>query len=171
MGSVVTITFVQVVRNFEGATMTVEQELNDPTFRKYVLSCKTKFITKNVRDEVAPGKILSYVRHMVLLIPQESDQRTLFLMAWMPETIEERSELMAEVGTPVFRPVRLSLHRGSDGVCDRPYMIVMSKGDEETLLKFPEGTTVRADTVPANMEEQMGYGSDSSEGNYDVVPS
>lgn len=145
------------------------EAVNDPTYRKYVLSCKTKFVTKNVSEEIKAGVVNQYQRHMVLLVPQESDQRTRFLSAWMPETMEEYFELVLDLGAPIHGPTRASIHMGHDQWCDRPYLTIMSKGVEEILLKFSEGITVQAVVLPANMDGEADQGADSSEGNYEVV--
>lgn len=142
---------------------------SDPTYKKYVLSCKTKFVTKNVNEKISSGTVAQYQRSMVLLVPEDSDQRVKFLNAWMPETIEEYFELAGDLGAPIHGTVRLSVHMGHDQWCEKPYLTVMSKGVEEVLLKFREGIMVRLETLPANMESEADSALDSSDGNYEVV--
>lgn len=150
--------------------MSIAPELkNDPTYKKYHLSCKTKFHFKTVTEDIGRGVISSYARKLVLLVPQESDQRSRFLSAWCPDTKEEFYEVAAEVGAPVHGPVRLSVHRGYDDKLDRPYLFVMSKGVEEILLDFPEGRTLEVTILPANMDGEADYALDSSDGNYEAV--
>lgn len=141
---------------------------SDPSYKRYHLVCKTKFVTKNVRDEVRPGQFNQYQRVMVLLIPQEGDQRTRFLTAWMPQTREEYFELAGQLGHPVSSPVRLSSHMGHDQWCEKPYLTVMSKGIEEILLKCPEGIRIKLTTLPANADQEADDATDSG-GNYNVI--
>lgn len=145
------------------------ENVNDPIYRKYFLTCKTKFIKKDVSEDIGSGITQQYTRKLVILIPQESDQRTLFLKAWMPETIEEYHEFAAELGAPVHGPSRLSVHMGHDEKCDRPYLFIMSKGVEDILNTFPEGTLVKVSTLPANHEDAADYAQDATEGNFDAV--
>lgn len=140
----------------------------DPCSRKYILKAKTKFFEKDVREELKSAT-LQYKRKMVLLVPDESDQRTAFLTAWMPDSSSEYFELIAEVGAPINAPVRLSVHRGFDEKCDRPYLFVMSKGAEDIFVKFKEGITVTVTTLPANMEEVGDYAPDAIDGNFHVL--
>jgi hypothetical protein len=145
------------------------ENVNDPIYKPYFLNCKTKFIKKNVSEDIGKGIVQQYMRKLVILIPQESDQRTLFLKAWMPETREEFHEFAAELGAPVHGPSRLSVHMGHDDKCDRPYLFVMSKGVEDVLNSFPEDTLIKVKTLPANHEDAADYAADSDDGNYDAV--
>jgi len=145
------------------------EAMSDPTYKKYSIKCKTKFVTKNVSEEIKAGVVSQYQRHMVLLVPQESDECTRFLMAWRPETTEEYFELVVDLGAPVHGPVRASIHMGHDKWNERPYLTVMSKGVEEILHKFKEGITIHCTVLPANMEGEADHALDSSDGNYEVV--
>lgn len=159
--------------NFEGATMVgteIAPELvGDPTYRKHIFMCKTKFFKKNVEEDIGKGIVQRYQRKLVLLIPQESDATTYFLNAWVPEVITEYHELAAELAAPVFAPSRLSIHLGHDEKCDRPYLTVLSKGIEDILVKYPEGTLLKVTALPANEEGEADFAPDSDNGNFDVV--
>jgi len=146
-----------------------DPNVGDPTFKSYVMACKTKFVTKHINDEIKPGVFNQYTRKMVLLVPEISDQRIRFLNAWMPDTIEEHHELAAEIGAPIHGPVRLAVHRGFDKWCEKPYLLVMSKGTEDILLKFSEGTTVIVKTLSADEEEAADFSRDVSDGNFEIV--
>lgn len=147
----------------------IDENAGDPTFKKYPMLCKTKFFRKEVSEDIGHGVKQQYTRKLVILIPQESDMRTRFLNAWLPETTEEYHELAAEIGAPIHAPCRLSIHRGHDEKCDRPYLFVWSKGVEDILVKFAEGTTVSVCALPANSEMEADFAPDSDDGNYDVV--
>jgi hypothetical protein len=87
----------------------------------------------------------------------------------MPEVSYEHYELAAELAAPVFAPCRLSIHSGNDNRCDRPYLMVMSKGAEDILVKFQEGIPVKVTTFPAKDDAEADDGPDSDDGNYSVI--
>jgi hypothetical protein len=141
----------------------------DPTCQEYYLKCRTRFITKNVSDEIKKGVVNQYQRHMVILVPEHNDQFVRFARAWVPETIEEYYELAADLGPPIHGPSRLSVHMGHDQWCDRPYLLVMSKGVEEIIQKFPEGCVMQVTTLSANEESQADHANDDTAHSFDVV--
>lgn len=127
----------------------------DLTEREYHLRCKTKFFRKTVKETLR-GIEKSYERTMVLLIPQESDERTKFLMAWLPEAEGQYYEITAFVSRPVDSPARLSVHR-RDEKAEQHYLFVMSKGVEDILLKFKEGSIVELTVNPASMDSEADF--------------
>ena len=128
-------------------------EAQDLTQRRYTLRCKTKFFRKTVVDQLPNGQTRSYERCLVFLVPEESDERTRFLRAWLPETSEEHFELAAHLGFPVDSPSRLSIHR-ADGRCDRHYLMIMSKGVEDVLVKLKEGAVLSVTTMKADEDSE-----------------
>lgn len=134
---------------------------DDPTERSYHLIAKSKFYRKTVNEEIK-GHMKSYERELVLLVPVESDQRTSFLTAWLPDSASEHFELGAFIASPIDSPCRLSIHRGPDDRSEKHYLFCMSKGVEEIILKRPEGSTFHIKTMPASQE---------AEGDFDQVDS
>lgn len=151
------------------ATEIAPELVGDPTYRKYTFMCKTIFLKKNVSEDIGGGIIQRYQRKLVLLIPQESDASMYFLVAWAPHTTQDYNEIVAEVAAPVFAPSRLSVHLGNDGNCERPYLTVLSKGVEDILVKFPEGTLLKVTALPANMESESDFAPDSDDGNFEAI--
>ncbi|NJM09373.1 MAG: hypothetical protein HC883_00275 [Bdellovibrionaceae bacterium] len=129
--------------------------LKDPTEREYFLTCKTKFFRKSVTEEIK-GHAKSYDRTMVLLIPQESDERNRFLSAWLPDNIETYYEIAAYISYPVDSPARLSVHH-RDGKSPYHYLFVMSKGVEDILLQVPEYSTVKVHVLPASHDSEADF--------------
>lgn len=121
---------------------------DDLTQRRYKLTCKTKFIEGSYKGQKLKN---------VILIPQENDQRTKFLTAWLPDTVGEYYELASFISMPVDSPCRLSVHRAPDKNSERHYLFVMSKGVEEVLLMKPEGLTVMVETMKASEEEEADH--------------
>ena len=140
---------------------------NDLTQRRYHLSCKTRFYRKTVRDELPNGTTKVYERTLVFLIPQDSDERTRFLMAWLPDTAEDYYEMSSFVSSPVDSPSRLSVHR-SDARCERHYLLVMSKGVEDILLKMREGTLINVQVLKASEDNEADFAPDT-EYNFEVL--
>lgn len=139
---------------------------DDLTERTYHLRCKTKFFKKSVHENIR-GIDKHYERTMVLLVPQESDERTKFLTAWLPETEGEYYEVSAFISMPVDSPARLSVHR-RDQKCTTHYLFVMSKGVEDILLKFKEGTTINVQINPASQDAEADFAKDA-EHNFEVM--
>ncbi len=134
---------------------------DDPTEREYHLIVKSKFYRKTV-NETIQGHAKSYERELVLFVPEESDQRTRFFMAWLPDSGAEYFELGGYIASPIDSPCRLSIHRGPDEKSERHYLFCMSKGVEEIILTRPEGSTFRLTIMPASQE---------AEGDFDQVDS
>ncbi len=132
---------------------------NDPTYKKYVLTCTTRFYEK-----VVEGK----ERKMVLLVPEENDEMHRFLNAWCPTTQGEKHELAAYIGAPAHTPARCAVFMGHDEKCERPYLFVMSKGVEDILVKYKEGLRLIVTTLPAN-EDSEADNTEASEGNFEVL--
>ncbi len=131
---------------------------DDLTERRYKLSCKTKFVE---------GKYKGTELRNVILIPQDSDQRTKFLTAWLPDTVGEHYEIASFISMPVDSPCRLAICRGPDQRSERHYLFVMSKGVEEHLLKMKEGSTIAVETLKASEEEETDHAVEDS-GSYEV---
>jgi hypothetical protein len=117
------------------------------TDRPYILMCNLKFYKKTVHDN---GN--TYERKLCLLVPEESDQRTAFLNAWLPETREEYFEINSEIEPPIDSPCRLSIHRGGDDRSERHYLYVMSIGVEEDLVLLPEGRRLKVKILAEDSE-------------------
>lgn len=146
------------------------EDADDLTQKRYNLVCKLKFFKKSVTEQVA-GKTLSVDRKMALLIPQESDQRTFFLNAWLPETMGEYFELAGMVGAPVDSPCRFAIQRGPDEKSEKHYLFVMSKGVEDILVKYgKEGQTFKVTTFKAKEDGETDYAVDESDGNFHLIP-
>lgn len=128
----------------------------DLTQRRYNLRCKTKFYRKTVNDQLPNGSFRTYERTLVLLVIEESDERTRFLQAWLPETTDQHYELTANIAFPVDSPARLSIHR-ADARCDRHYLLVMSKGVEDILVKLREGLPLTLQTCRASEDTEADY--------------
>ena len=140
---------------------------SDLTQRRYFLRCKTKFFHKTVVDELPGGKIKRYDRTLVFLIPEESDERTRFLSAWLPETSEDHYELTGFINYPVDAPSRLSIHR-ADSRNDRHYLLVMSKGAEDVLLRVKEGSLIQLQVFKASEDQEADFAPDT-EYDFEVV--
>jgi|SRR5271155_2069428 len=135
-----------------------------PQKREYHLKCKIKFV-KGTTDV----KGVKIDRTMAILIPDESDQRTYFLSAWLPEVKEERFELVGYIPYPINSNLRMSIHRGPDEYCDTHYLFVMSKGVEEDFVTGKmEGKSIQLRVFGEDDEEQADIVRES-EGNYDHI--
>lgn len=134
------------------------------TSKEYNLRVKAKFVSKNIEDN---GR--TYHRQMVILIPHESDERTYFFKAWLPETREEYFELAGQLASPINSNVRLSIHLGMNDFNTGPYLFVMSKGVEELMIEHKlEGKTFNLKIFPDNLEDQADFATDSN-GSYSVT--
>lgn len=140
---------------------------SDLTQRRYHLSCKTRFYTKTVEDVLPGGVTKRYERTLVLLIPQESDERSRFLSAWLPETTQDYYEVSSFISSPVDSPSRLSIHR-ADERCEKHYLVVMSKGVEDILVRLREGTTINIQVLKASEDSEADFAPDT-EYNFEVV--
>ncbi len=135
---------------------------NEPTNKRYHLSCTTKFFNKTITEEIGAGKTASYVNEMVFLIPREGDETMRFFNAWLPDQVGEAAEVAAHIVGPVHSPCRLALKRGWDGVCERHYMVVMSKGVAEMIRSHTrEGITLRVDTLGAHEDAEADFARES----------
>ncbi len=142
---------------------------SDPTYKKFNLKCKVKFIKKSISEDIGKGRRANYDRVMAILIPQESDECYRFYAAWVPDTVEQHFELTGVIGHPVHSPCRFSVHRGHDGRSDRPYLFVMTKGVEDLIVRYKkEGDEMNVVTMPANEDSEADY-VEASDGNFRVV--
>lgn len=128
---------------------------DDPTEKPYHLVCVLRFIQKSVNEVVGQSlRSQSYERKMCILIPDESDQRTDFMSAWLPDTSKEYYEIGAYIAYPVDSPCRMSIHR-ADEKSDRHYLFVMTKGVEDILVKLKEGSRISLKVMPASHDEEI----------------
>lgn len=141
---------------------------NDPTYKKYNLTCTTKFFSKEIKEDIGKGVIQSYRRKLVLLVPETNDEFYRFASAWLPSDSKSHFELAAQLAAPAHSPVRLSVHLGHDEKLDKPYLFVMSKGVEDILVKYKEGLRLQVTTLPAN-EDDEADNVEASQGNFEVM--
>lgn len=133
----------------------------DLTHRRYKLKCKLKFYQTTVTGDVS-NKGKSYERRLALLIPQEGDERSRFLTAWLPEVEGEYYEMSGFIDHPVDSPVRLSIHRRDKKSPESHYLFVMSKGVEDILQRCREGQLLSVTTFSAAEEDEADYALDSN---------
>lgn len=145
------------------------EESNDPTQRRYFLKCQIKFFETTIKEEVG-GRSLQYARKLVFLVPQESDQRSHFFNAWLPDQAGEHYELSGYVKPPIDSPCRFAIFRGPDKRSQNHYLLVMSKGVEDILVRLREGSSILVETFAAFEEAEADFARDTSDGNYDLIP-
>ena len=148
--------------------MHTTQRIPEPTDRKYIMNCRLRFYRKTVVDNQGVHGLIQTERNLVMLVPDESDQRTQFLSAWLPDTQEEYFELAGYISMPIDSPCRFSIHRGPDAQSERHYLFVMSKGVSDILERFTEGRVFSVTILPESEEDQADYAKDSDDGNYEV---
>lgn len=138
---------------------------------EYNLIVETKFIHKTIHEEKLKT---SYERSMVILVPDITTECMKFFRAWLPETASPTDyyEVAAEIGSPVFSPCRLSVHRAPHPYSqEKHFLFVMTKGVEELLLRLPESRRFTIKILPQNEESAADFAKDSDEGNYQVIQS
>jgi len=117
-------------------------EFHDPYQKamqvRYFIRCKVLIRNCSYMDEQSKGNQL-VSEELVFLVPQESDERTRFFKAWLPD-FEEYQEIGCEMGHPLYSAFRAALYRKSTFHNDIPdnHIFVMSKGAEEILKKLDE---------------------------------
>jgi hypothetical protein len=142
----------------------MSNEAPELTEKNYFLKCKIKIIKKSVQDHDR-----QYERTLVILVPEDTDQRTSFLRAWLPEDQGQHYELVGMIAPPIDSPCRLSIHRGPDEKSERHYLFVMSKGVEDIILKYAkEGDTLKVQILPESEEEIVDQARDT-DGDYDLI--
>jgi hypothetical protein len=144
------------------------EEVGDPTHKKYNFACELRFFNTNVNEKIK-GTEHQYSRKLALLVPLESDQRTMFLNAWLPDTIGEYFEVPLFIKVPVDSPCRVAIFRGPDQRSERHYLLVMTKGVEDILVKLKEGARFNVQSLPASEEGEIDHAIDSDSGNYDLI--
>lgn len=122
---------------------------NDPTLKKHVISAKVKVAKASWWQGFRGGRSEFKA---VVLIPRDSDATNMFFSAWLPDVVEEHSEVVLQIGRPVYGPCRVAvLRRGK--YHDRPHLFVMSKGVEE-ILENQDGVVLdNLVVMPANKDE------------------
>jgi len=130
----------------------------------FYLRCKVKFFEKWVDDN---GR--RYFRKLVILIPDEGDERTRFLNRWLPETLEEHFELGVTIAPPIDSPCRVSVHRGPSEKSLYHHLFVMSKGVEDIILQYvKEGSYLNVTVLSEDNEEILDQAKDAN-GDYDLI--
>jgi hypothetical protein len=102
-----------------------------PTEQRYHLKCKVLVKKVSYMDYQSKGETL-ITEDFVFLIPQESTQRSLFMGAWLPDTLEGNSEIGLEIGRPVEGHARACLRR-KNKIVPEAHIFVMSRGAEELI--------------------------------------
>jgi hypothetical protein len=121
-----------------------------PTEIRYFLKCKVLVKKVSYLDEQSTGTT-QVEDEFVLLLPEESTQRTKFLMTWLPDTNLECQELGCEIGHPVFSLFRGALWRETEHL-KQIHIMVMTKSTEE-LLKPLDGKHVQLEVLGENEDE------------------
>jgi len=123
-----------------------------PTEIRYFMKCKVLVKEVSFEDEQSKGK--SQVNDkFVYLIPEDSTQRTKFLMTWLPDTNLECQELGCEIGHPVFALFRAALWRETEHL-KQIHIMVLTKSTEE-LLKPLDGKYVQLEVLGEDEDELM----------------
>jgi len=105
----------------------------NPNEKEYHLKCLVQVKEISYMDEQSKGSFIN-TEEMVFLIPQESDERTKFLMAWLPDTNEEHIEVGFEIGNPVYSVFRGAVQRyHKKAQIKVPFIFVMTRAVEEQL--------------------------------------
>lgn len=128
-------------------------QVNDPelkrTLQSYHLKCKVLVKEISYLDEQSKETVMRS-EEMVFLVPELNTQGSLFLTAWLPETVEENHEVIFEAGHPIHGVFRGAVQRKNEK-CGEHHIFVMSRGAEEDL-KAMRGKTVFITALPANEE-------------------
>jgi len=123
-----------------------------PTQIRYFLKCKVLEKECTYLDEQSNGT-QQVTEKFVFLIPENNDQRTRFLMTWLPDTTLECQELGCEIGHPIHSLFRVALWRSSQFL-EGIHMMVLTKGTEE-LLKPMNGKYVQLEVLGEDEEELL----------------
>lgn len=136
-----------------------------PTNRRFNLRTRVKLFKKNVVEDIGK-EVQRYERKMVFLIPDQSDEMVRFMMAWLPDTMDEYSEVVGIMGHPVNSPCRLALKRGPDAQCERHYLTVMNVGVEEVIWRnMRDGQSIPVEILGAHEDSEADYARES-DGSY-----
>lgn len=113
---------------------------------RYYLRCKVYVRECSYEDQQSKWN-QAITETLVFLCPEESDERTRFYMAWLPD-FESYQEIGCEMGHPVYSTFRAALYRKSTFHTDLPdnHIFVMSKGAEE-ILKRLDGQIVTVEIL------------------------
>jgi hypothetical protein len=114
---------------------------------RYHLRCKVLVKECTYEDQQSKGN-QNISEKLVFLVPEDSDERTRFFIAWLPDTLDSFQELGIEMGHPVFSAFRAALYRKSTFHPELPdnHIFVMSKGAEE-ILKRLDGQMVMCEIL------------------------
>lgn len=128
--------------------MNADELRKEPDERTFQLKCKVVVKEISVVDDDR-----KFTRRVVLLVPEDNDQRSMFLATWLPDTAEQHYELVGFVKSPIDSPARLSVHRRNQRH-DNHHLFMMSKGVEEIILENRlEGKFLDVTILPASMDE------------------
>jgi hypothetical protein len=146
------------------STIDPSELLKPPTSRTYRLRVKVVLHRDYVKDL---GR--TFERTMALLVPQESDQRQMFLTAWLPDLDTEHHEVVGFLKSPVDSPLRLSVHRRDKRYFETHYCFVMTKGVEDVLVEHCEGKILDLDVYPETYDEVADAPIRDANGSYDLI--
>lgn len=128
--------------------------------RKYELECRVVVKERAYRD----WKDRQYAEKMVYLVPIDCSDRVPFFMAWLPDTENERNELVVYVQNPVDSPCRVSIFRANSKHHEH-HLFVMTKAVEDKLRNYndrivrvvalPETEDAMADDVQTDTDIEV----------------
>jgi hypothetical protein len=112
----------------------VVNDAKQPQDDRYHLQCKIVVKHLGFKDFQSRGH--SQVEDtMVFLVPVESTQRDLFLMAWVPDSTNDAHEIGLLLGSPVSGPARACVKRRNEW-CEDHHIMMMSESAEKELHDF-----------------------------------
>jgi hypothetical protein len=121
-----------------------------PTQIRYFMKCKVLVKEVSYADEQSTG-VQQVTDKFTYLIPEESTQRTKFLMTWLPDTNLDCQELGGEIGHPVYSLFRMALWRESEHL-KQIHLMVLTKATED-LLKPLDGKYVQLEVLGEDEDE------------------
>lgn len=127
--------------------------------REFKITCTVKKVMKEARGASGTKRDT----FILLLIPRESDESSLFMRAYNPYLPEKRQELGVLITSPGIGPCRVAMFP-ANADCPHPHLVVMSVDAEGPLLlrAAKRGVFSRPDLVhltilkESEMEETLG---------------
>ena len=104
----------------------------DPREREYNLSGKIRVVKKYAKQGFFSKREEAKA---VCIELSQSDETTKFFAAWLPEDEKHTSEVLAEMGHPIYGSCRMAVLRESSLYPKGPHLFIMHKWAEEILLK------------------------------------
>lgn len=137
--------------------------MDEATQRKYSIKCKVKYHERWNNDGIRNALV-----KLVLLVPEDSDQRTLFLKAWLPAMSTQRVEVTGFIPNPkIDSPCRFLVRRADDR-SDRHYLQIMSKGvADDIIAKLKEGDRLLI-KIGSEADDEDADNSRESGGSFDL---